>query len=103
MRVTAEMTLKVAEALTARAMSLAEVAEMSGLKLATARRYMHSLGAIVHVEKWGPDSRGYPTVRMYRWGRKKDTPRPTPPTAAERMAKSRAARKPAFITGGRRG
>ncbi len=48
----------------------------------------------VYIAGWAPDPRGYHTICLFAWGKKADTPRPTPRrTPAERMAALRAARK----------
>jgi predicted ArsR family transcriptional regulator len=93
--VTVKIALKISARLQKKALSAAEIAMAGGLKLPTARRHLQGLidDKLVHVESWGDDPRGYPTVRLYRWGRKKDAPRPTAATPAERMAACRARRK----------
>lgn len=47
----------------------------------------------VYVAGWAPARNGALIVPRFAWGNKPDVPRPSPLTAAQRMAKSRAARK----------
>lgn len=84
------------QALTLEPQSLDDLVLISGLAKPAVTRYIKQLHAegMVHIEAWGKDPRGYPTIRLYVWGQGVDAECPVKyKTPALRMAALRAAAK----------
>ena len=76
--------------------SLDALVFVTGLGKPVVTRYVNQLAqsALVHVAAWDRDSRGYPTIRQYKWGAGVDAPCPrTTRTSTDRMRAQRAAQK----------
>lgn len=93
-RLTEESRLLVQKALRLRPHSYAELQAITGLKHSVMSHYIRNLREqeIVHVGDWGRDGDFGPHHPLFAWGKKADVARPPALTAAQRMAKSRAAR-----------
>lgn len=84
------------QAMQAKPQSLLDLVKVSGLSKRLVTRYVRELQAatLVHVGGWAHDTRGYPTIELYMWGKGADVPCPvTDRTPADRMRLLRAARK----------
>ena len=76
--------------------SLDELVAVTGLAKPVVTRYVKQLAdsKLVHIGDWARDSRGYPTVRQFRWGTDVDVVCPrTTRTSTDRMRAQRAALK----------
>jgi DNA-binding transcriptional ArsR family regulator len=94
-RVTATIATRLLCKLIDGPISREQLAESVGLSLPTASAWLKSLqnASLVHVCRWDPDTRGYPTVAMFAWAPGAgNVPRPTR-TQAEQKAAWRAAKK----------
>lgn len=86
-------TARMVSAMQTMAHSLDELVAISELAKPTVARYIKELQAarLIHVGDWARDSRGYPTLRQFKWGDAPDAACPlTTRTAAERMRNKRA-------------
>lgn len=85
-------------------MTLAELAEETGLHYVTVREYcsaLHKAGA-AHIARWEPDVRGRHCIKVYRLGPGEDAARPKIPQIerqAQLRAKKRAAEMLAVMAG----
>ena len=71
--------------------TIPEVTEETGLSYCVALRYvreLHRVG-VVHIAGWGQASDGRLTLRIFKLGRGKDTPRPARVSVKERSQKYR--------------
>lgn len=80
--------------------SLDDLVAVSGMSKRVVSRYVRELyegeAKMIHVGDWGRDSRGYPTIRKFKWGNQPDVACPlTDRTPAQRMRDVRARRKEA--------
>jgi len=76
--------------------SLDELVLVTGLAKPVVTRYVNDLALfkLVHVGAWARDSRGYPTIRQFRWGTGDNAICPrTTRTSTDRMRAQRAAQK----------
>ena len=92
---TPRISLMLIEAMQVEPMTYDDLANISGVQRPVIARFIKSAreDKLVRISGWKADVRGYPTVPQFRFGNTPDTPRPTPKTAAQRMAATRAARK----------
>lgn len=83
------------QALCLKALTCAGVAEASGMSVTTATRHVAALHEHrrIHIAEWGKDSRGFYTVKFYRWGNLPDAPHPLPPTTSTDRVRAMRARK----------
>lgn len=77
------------EALLDEAYAHKELVKISGLAETTVWKFVHAARrrGIVYIAAWKKDALGRYTIPVYSLGRRPDTPRPRPLTAAERSAK----------------
>ncbi len=97
-RLTPVASAKMQEAMRKKALSLRNLAEVSGLAMPVVTKYVRQLqGAeMAFVADWEADSRGYMTIEKYKFGKGEDVPCPkSTRTAADRMKDVRAKRKAA--------
>lgn len=76
--------------------SLDALVLVTGLAKPVVTRYVKELvqSKLVHVAAWDRDSRGYPTIRQFKWGYAPDVVCPrTARTSTDRMREQRAAQK----------
>ena len=76
--------------------SLNDLVKVSGLSKPVVTRYVRELqsAGMVFVGDWDRDSRGYPTIEKYRWGKGEDVPCPYKHASeAERLRRLRANKK----------
>lgn len=85
---------KLIEALLDGVYTCAELAEVTGLHYVTVLQYTRELhrAKAAHICAWEKDDKGRDVIKIYKIGRGKDAKREKM-TAAERQARSRAARK----------
>ena len=73
----------------------AELTELCGFSIQTARHYVKALHKVgmVHIADWTEDKRGIRTVKVWALGEGSDAKKPQPITAKEACAKYRAKMK----------
>ena len=89
------ISLHMQKTLMLKAHTVEQLAVISGLSITAVRRWLKSMheANAAHVEDYTADTRGRLFVPMWRWGCKKDAPRPGPQrTSTDRVRDYRARR-----------
>lgn len=94
-RVTAERAAALIRLLVDGACSRAQLAEQLSMQPATVSGWIDAMRAagLVRLCDWAPDSRGYPTIELFRWAPDEPDAVKQLRTRAEQMREWRAARK----------
>lgn len=86
-------------------MTLAELAEETGLHYVSVLRYCRTLRAegAIYIADWRPDKRGTPIMKVYKIGTRPDAPKPVKTKAAigRDYRKRKAMREMIQLTAGR--